>query len=242
MRHRMSWSVAALSFLLVGAQAHAQQRPGGQNAQANAKPIKVEGAIKSVKDNIITVSSGRDNTVMVMVPPNATLAVTGTAEIAGVTAGMNVDFTAELNKQGELQGEVKELTLRDATDVSVKPGAYDPSDTDGAKPLRGLKDGSNSYLIHAKVRSNKDGEIVVAATGIPAIKLKLASDCVISVNFKNPHLASPGDGIIVNGKQVQPGQVYGEDVTIKLTLPYAPKKKGGATTKAPVSEPDPFGS
>ncbi|MBS0211307.1 MAG: hypothetical protein JSS27_20365 [Planctomycetes bacterium] len=240
MRHRTWGSTVALCTLLVSFAAGTAwaQRPNKQSG-AGSKPIKVEGAIKSIANNVITVSSGRDNTVQVMVAPTTNLAITGTAELGALAVGMNVDFTAELNKAGEIQDEIKELTLREATDASVKPGLYEPEDTSG-KPLRAIKDGNHTYLVRAKVRTNKDGAITVAATGAPAIKLKLASDCAINCSFKNTRLASPGDGVFVEGKQVQPGQVIGDSVTIKMTMPYAPKGKGAAA-KTP-NEPSPFGS
>ena len=243
---RAGWaSGIVLALLFITAPAYGQQNRGQQRPPtpaelyAKLKAAKFSGAVKQVKDNTITVIVTGNKEVTVQPSPLAPVAVdvTGTAEFGALTTGMTVEFTGKVNKKGDFEGPVESLTVHEASDNSVKLGFY-PPDGDESGPTVRLKDEASEQFIRAKIRTLKDDELTVTAPGASPIKFKLAPEAKINLAFRSLNVAHMGDGITIEGKEVQVGQYYGEKITIKLTNPLQGKKKPGAPTKPSDS---PFG-
>ncbi|HEX4132757.1 MAG TPA: hypothetical protein VHZ24_22170 [Pirellulales bacterium] len=247
---RQNRLLAAVAFSLVALSATTlpAQRPGqgrGGNPYANLKTTTLKGAIKQVQPaqggTMITVLVTGNQEVAVMLMPTAKVTITGTAHPDGLTMGMNVEFKADLTKGAPTEPEVAELKAFDSGDPSFKSGVYSGEAGTSDAPVRTLAEGTNTYTVRGSLRSVKDGVALVAVPGMPPIKAKLGPDAKITVELKNPSAAQFGDGITVQGKEVKPGQVLGENVAINLNNPLSKKKPGAAPGKASPAG-SPFGT
>jgi len=227
--------LATLGACLSAAQAQQQPQP--------PQMLSESGVVESVSGN--TVSARLDKTLpwIITVGPDATVAVTGTAEPTYLSSGLSIKFTAELDKKGTaVPKEIEQIEVFTPTGKGAV-GVFDSASPD--KPVRAVEDGK-SYEIRTKVGSFKpeSNELTITIGGKKVVA-KTSASLAISINSNDVGLAQEGDAITVKGvydpqqkpnaQNQQPGYATAQSVTVTLTKPLtgAVKKGKKPAAKAP---------
>lgn len=114
-------AVSLLMALPADAQINNRRNPNGQQMQK----IKTSGTLVSATANQIQLSTSTNETKYVMVGPNTTVSITGTAEPEYLKSGVCVEFVAEVAKGGAVKEKIDHLTIvTPTTDRAV--GLYPP--------------------------------------------------------------------------------------------------------------------
>lgn len=175
---------------------------------------------------------------VVKIGPSTKLTVEGTADLSYLGPGVAIDFNAEMNRVGKVEGEIDKLTVCeiDQTDTPV----VEPEDV--TQPLPKDRNAMAKMHVRGTIRSIKNGLMLVQAPGV-SVKAKLAASPTIKVAVHNPSWAQPGDPVLVDGQEIAPGQtaqagqpdqpqqIYGTVVTITMEKPLEGKKKAVPTRK-----------
>lgn len=217
LRH-LACTVAAL-VLIPAASLWAQPKP----ADLKKLPEKrFSGELQQVLRGVIALKvSDSSEPVYVGINQGVPTRVTilGTAEPDFLGPGMFVQFSAMVDKQGNCQGELKEILL------------YEPEATTG--PVFSLDDpvGTPSdsevhkYFIRGQVKANRDGELTIVCSG-QTVKAKIGDKTKITIGLSNIALATVGDKVAVVGKEFEKNKIIAERVDITLSKPLAPRRRG----------------
>ncbi len=192
-----------------------------QQRNVNLKDLKdvtVDGTIEGVQGNMLQVKATAGHPYWVALQPGfSKVGVTGTARPDYLKPGMLVSFTADLpkEKKGEVDEPLADLAIITESDTNTV-GLFN-EDRDNKESTR--------FFVRAKVKTYKDGKLTVMAGGKPVVA-PVPSDLEIKLESIDLGIVRQGDGIKVTGKQVQayksegnniqPGQVVGQTVDIKL--------------------------
>jgi hypothetical protein len=105
-------SVSLLLALTLSAAALAQiRRPPGGGQNQKGQPFDGEGTIDAVGMGRIQMTTTTNQKMLVFVPPNASVRLTGTATADFLHPGLCVEFTAEVNKNGVAKDTISQLTI-----------------------------------------------------------------------------------------------------------------------------------
>ncbi len=195
----------------------------------NGKIVEVaaaSGLVKMVND------AGEE--FMIKVQRDAKVTVAGTAAPAYLSPGLAVRFTAVLSEKGQSQDPVAELTIVELSQA-VQPGMQ----IDGI-PGAEKAEGPQTYVVVGTLGPHKKGQWRVN-TPEKALRIKLEDEATISVDVSNLSVARRDDLIHVEGRQVGPGQVFGDKVEVTLSTPLEPatkKKARGRKSRGSKAEAD----
>ena len=200
--------------------------------------LEASGTLEAVRGNVLEVKTPMLEIWHVQIDPQAKVQVNGTAELDYLRPGLAVRFSGEIDKKGNLQGEVKDLEI--FTPRKGDLGLFETGAAEDAKPVRNA--GAGSYQIRGKISKLKDGEITVTAG--KKVTGKLASDAKVTVNVSEVTYAQPGDGVKVQGQYNDPnrpnaerripGRAIASEVSITLAKPLVSKfKKPASSPRTP---------
>lgn len=216
-----------LPFVLVclACIATTQQAPGQRKkppeGKVNTIRAHVIGTIVRIQgETILAMSARNEKWVVHLKTPRfnveATITVEGTAVVEALRPGVFVRFTADVDKRGNVQGELTELSIFYTPTQSAKPGMF-PNDGEGDLG-KGAKPGVSNYLVIGRVTKYQRGRLSLAIPGTKGVRANLADDIKLSVRSENYRLAGPGDKISAKGFHLpgQKGTLNAQDVKITL--------------------------
>ncbi len=235
-RHHYPLALAGLVGLALAA--------GTARAQFQAPPNSLEyeddATVEVVQGNAIKIRDSKNEDWILQLDNDTKVRLTGEADIRWLQPGVYVRFTADIDKKGTLQKEIKEIEIISAEDRSAL-GFFTPAEGDeAAKPVRTPTEGT--YLVKGKLSKIRDGQMLILA-GNRQVAGKLAGECTLKLDIADHTLAQAGDSAKVKawyfeGRRPvaafnQPGQALAEEVTITLARPLAyTGKKSRSTVKS----------
>jgi len=216
--------LAACLFWVVPAAVYAQQfnpRARNQPKQPAMERFAADGTIEMVAPGRILMLSASNQKWMIWLHREAEISVTGTAEVDFLKAGHFIEFSATLDKRGNVKEEIAELTITTPSQthpLGVWPGAIPggagglaPGGDDrfGAGNAPGMGGGrapgaggaapaptTNIYTIHGRVARCRKGKLTVV-TPRGTFKIELQDEPNIQVKFADYSCARKGDKISV---------------------------------------------
>ena len=227
-------SVALLKQCVTTAEAQ-YDIPQQPQVQLQQLPIiDLKGTIEEVGADLLSIKCEGQAFLLKIAPNYTRVQVSGTADKAYLKPGVLVRFEGEFDKKGQAKAPLEELCVVTPSETN-QPGIHADAPLEGEGPRAAKRGGSEIYLVVGTIKLIKDNQLQVVADGKP-IKVQLAKEIEVKVEIDDHTLAEAGDEITVRGRTVQPpqgqqpGQVYGEDVTITLAQPLE------ATSKAPAKK------
>lgn len=192
---------------------------------------------------VIAVVDDNNQQWRVAVPVGAKISVTGTATADFLRSGLFVEFQAELNDRGEIQGKIGELTIvtpskerpiglfpagtaagggQDGFGAGMGKGEKAPGARTGKK--RGVAAGA--YRIVGRLTVGRGGKLSVQ-TGRGTARFELTEEPKINVDLADYTVAAKGDKVSIKGVMMQnrPGLARANKVEIELAEPLTGAKK-----------------
>ena len=195
---------------------------------AAQKQIKMKGKLKEVTNaTTITITNTMDMEVTVRCRPE-TATVEGTADPAYLTPGVPVQFVADINNGGYIQGDLKEITICTITKQDQETFSLN----DPTKPSNKGKDAINTYLVRGTIKTNRKGALMVNIAGkqpnMPpkVVRGQLADDAKIKVVVSDLKMAQPGDAVEFQGQE-RDGVYSARKLTITMAKPLEPAAAPG---------------
>ena len=237
--------------------------PAAAQPIRRGNPGMMPAMSKSYKGTLVSSSPSQlqisvdSKPLYVMIGQNTQVSVTGAAEQEYLKPGLAVEFVAEVAKGGVVNDKIDHLTL--VTISSDRPGGLLPPEAaasgkkaakddqaqpagpptgDAAsgktsKPRGGKPQLPGTYAVRGTLKMCKNGKISVAVTHGPLVKADLADGATIDVDLADVRLAQRDDAVTVKGKQMRPGVIAAESVTIELANPLTGKKHAKSTKTPP---------
>ena len=255
MLHRALLAACIAGGLLVPASAQ-RIRSGREVRPPKPKmePFAAEGTLEAVMPGRFQILTNSTQNWIIFVDPKAIAHVTGTAEPDFLKVGMFIRFTAEVDKRGLVKDKLKQLTIFTPSQLvfpgiwpeGQEPSADKPAEAGkrfgsgtGASPAAGKPPTSNVYTVAGQITGSRRGRLTVNA-GRAVVRIQVADDAKIVVDFADYSVAKPGDGISVTKGKMFAGRIgmaQALEFTIKLSKPLAlPKKKKRARAKPPAKK------
>ena len=196
------------------------QEASGQG-KINVVNGEVSGTVIGIEGDTILATNIRNEKWIVQVNTprfniRAKVTVEGTAVIEALRPGVYVRFTADVDKRGNVQGEVTELEVFSPSESS-KPGMYR---NDGAINIGGdAKPGVSNYLIAGQIASYRRGKLTLAIPGSKGVRGTVSKDAKLKVRGEDYRMARPGDKISAKGFYLpdQKGTLIAKEITITLS-------------------------
>ncbi|MCH8923578.1 MAG: hypothetical protein IIA67_10580, partial [Planctomycetes bacterium] len=125
-------------------------------------PAKITGTVTGIQGESILVTAVGNEKWIIQTNTRefrikAKVTVEGTAVIEALRRGTYVRFTADVDKRGNIQGELAELEIFTPSE-SAKPGLYS---NDGGEAREGRKPAVSNYLIAGQVSSFRRGRLTL---------------------------------------------------------------------------------
>jgi hypothetical protein len=225
-----------------------------QQQQASLQPVEFQGTIQGVAKNAIKVAA-ENRLLTVTILPITKVHVTGTTTVAALRHGTIVDFVAQIDSHGAIQGKVDALTVTsisqerqlgiypagEAKQDNVVDGFAGKSDKDSGESGKHVKRSSHtakkpaprtqsagSYRVIGQLMAGRNGVMSVRA-GRGTLAFELSGQAKIDVDMADFSAVSRGNEVSVKGAVVpgQPPTIRASEVHIKL-----PEPQGGAKPEA----------
>jgi hypothetical protein len=212
------------------------QLPNRGQAQQPQQPqqpqsVDIAGKVEGVTTGGLTVAGENEQSWQVVIPRDAKVHVVGEAAADYLHAGLFVEFEAELNEHGAIQGKIAELKI--VTPSADHPAGVFPSGgggfggQDGAA-AKGAKRGAltaGKYRVLGRLSAARGGKYSVSARG--TMPFELAEDAKLLVDVSDWNLAAKGDKITVKGMMMpgRQGFAQAQEVKIELSEPLTSGKK-----------------
>jgi hypothetical protein len=222
-------TLLSLGVCLQSGFAQNRQQPKKPPSLQELKDVTVDGTVEGVQGPVLQMKASAGHPYLIALQPGySKLGITGMAKPDFLKPGMLVSFTADVPDERRVELE------EPLTDLAI----ITPSETNTVGLFNEDRDNKEStkFFVRGKVTSYRDGKLTVAAGG-KQIVAPLPADAEIKLDSTDLSIVRQGDAIKVLGKQVQqyksegnniqPGQVVGQMVDIKLqeTLSAATLKK-----------------
>ena len=198
---------------------------------------------------LIQMSTNGNAPLAVLVTPATTVRVMGTATADFIRVGVQVEFTAEVDEQHNVEEKISQLTV---FAPGERPLGLFPEGSTEATPAKRSKPGvlavspdlPATCLVRGRVRSCRAGKLRVdIGSGHADVKAELADDAQVSIDSADLRFARKGDGISVTGTRppmrgaaANARGLVATSVTILAAEPFGagakPKKKGNAPATA----------
>jgi len=192
LRRALALSFIALSFVVVSlvaasSSAFAQKPPAAPKGTTILLDAKVD---QVVPQGILATDKGGKK-YAVGFDAKSKIGLKGNADIDYVTPGSYVQFDVELDAEGKPATEVKKIQITEQSAIT-EPGIFSSKGPDGKPGEPG------PYFVRGTVRTNRDGNMTVAA-GNKQITIKVAEGVTVPVTLADWRMAKPGDAIKGNG-------------------------------------------
>ena len=226
----------------------------GKGVKPKLEPFAAEGTVRAVMPRGIQMLTDSTQNWMVIIDPKTVIHVTGTAEADFLRAGIFIRFTAEVDNRGMAKEKLKQLTIFTPSQQNfpgIWPEGQDPA---GDKPAEGKRrfgtgiggvpsngraagkaPTSGVYSIAGQITRCRKDRLTVNAVRA-AVRVQLAKDPKIDVDFADYSVAKPGDRISVTKGKMFAGRIglaQAQELTIKLSRPLSLAKKKPVRPKPP---------
>jgi len=219
---------AAVTLGLV-AETSAQVFPGQRRnprEQPKMERFEASGTIAGIGRGQIQMVTATQQKWIVMVAPQASIHVTGTADPNYLKVGQFIRFNAAMDKKGKIEEPVGEVTLYTPSAefaIGIWPegmavgdlGAEEPKHQPAPNPFGGGNFGagnpgaaqpaSNRYMIAGRITGSRKGKMFVNF-GRGVAEFELAENPVVNVDFGDYTAARQGDAITVSRGKTYPNQ------------------------------------
>jgi len=234
----------------------------GKGVKPKLEPFAAEGTVQVVMPRGIQMLTDSTQNWMVIVDPKTVIHVIGTAEADFLRAGMFIRFTAEVDNRGMAKEKLEQLTVFTPSQQNL-PGIWpEGQEPAGDKPAEGERrfgtgiggvppvghakappngraagkaPTSGVYTIAGRITRCRKDRLTVHA-GRAAVRVQLAEDPKIDVDFADYSVAKPGDRISVTKGKMFAGRIglaQAQELTIKLSKPLSLAKKKPVRPKPP---------
>lgn len=226
-----------------------------QQQQAALQPVEFHGTIQGLAKNAIKVAA-ENRLLTVTILPLTKVHVTGTATPAALRHGIIVDFVAQIDGHGAIQGKIDALTITSLSQerqLGIYPAGESKQDNvvDGfagksekdsgeagkrgkrsshtAKKTASRTQPAGSYRVIGQLMAGRNGVMSVRA-GRGTLAFELSSQAKIDVDMADFSAVSRGNEVSIKGVVVpgQPPTIRASEVRIKL-----PEPQGGAKPEMP---------
>ena len=234
----------------------------GKGVRPKLEPFAAEGTVQAVMPRGIQMLTDSTQNWMVIIDPKTVIHVTGTAEADFLRAGIFIRFTAEVDKRGSAKEKLEQLTIFTPSQQNfpgIWPEGQGPADDKPAEGQRRFGTGiggvppvgranaapngraagkaptSGVYSIAGRITRCRKDRLTVNA-GRAAVRVQLAEDPKIDVDFADYSVAKPGDRISVTKGKMFAGRIglaQAQELTIKLSKPLSLAKKKPIRPKPP---------
>jgi hypothetical protein len=192
----------------------------------NSLALDDTGAVEAIQGNYVKFRSSKEEVWLLELRPETTVSIEGEADGSYLRPGLAVELTGSVNEKLTLDDPIEEIEVFSGKGRSSQ-GLFSPDESDeDAKPLKNPEVGK--YRIRGRVRTVKDGTIVVAA-GRFMISGKLGEEVKVKINLDDARKAKFGDKMTVkawyyditkpNPTLMRPGKALAEEVKITLSDP-----------------------
>lgn len=220
MLRRSAFALFAVALVCLPAGSALAQKKG---AAPKGTPVSLKGTVKQVApgQGLLVESGGKSYGLGFT--NTSKVSMTGTAGSDYLNPGMFVQLEVQLDGQGKPTQEVKKLSIIEPSAIN-QPGISSAEGPDAKPGAGGL------FLVRGTVRTNKNGELTVAAGSKP-MTVKLSGAMSIPVTTSDWRMAQPGDEVTGDAQALNAPQgaaftpAIAEAVTIKAVMPFQ-KKKG----------------
>ena len=228
--------------------------------------LSISGAVEAVAPGRITLKTPANDTWALMVPRDANVEVTGTAEPDLLQRGAFVRLLATVDRRGQVRGPVQQLTLTEvANRPGRRPGVFRPGQFEppapgdqkddvgfvmpGMQPL--IPEGAEEAMLELRghIRNYRRGFLTLE---VPhplfrgPLRVELKELPTIALEFSDYSHARPGDRVSAKGPQVGPNVIRAKEVSLELNTPVGdPRKRPAPAPDARPLRPEerqPFGA
>jgi hypothetical protein len=215
------FSAAVVGLAAWAAEAHAQKE---FPALPNALALDDTGAVEAIQGNLVKFRDSKENVWLLEVRPETTVLIEGEADASYLRPGLTVELTGSVNEKHALDEPIQQIEVLSGKGRPAQ-GLFSPDDdADEAKPLK--KPEVGKYRIRGKVRSVKEGQLVVAA-GRFMISGTLGDELKVKLTLDDARRAKFGDTMKVKAWYydtwkpilMRPGKALAEDIKITLSEP-----------------------
>ena len=226
-------------------------------------PLEASGTIEAVARGALKIKTITGDSMVLKVMPNATIQVTGSAEVDFLKAGQFVMFTAAVDKRrSRVQDKVAKLTIFTPSETKPPGAYYDQGEGGFGNAEAGFgQAGAGGELGQAppKGAEKKTGKTVAANVEVfeirgriqkikkermevycpsqffkrPLLRMELAEKPEITVDVTDYSVAKEGDKVEVRGFQIAKNAGQVNQVTIELAESLTGAKKKRMITRRP---------
>jgi hypothetical protein len=214
--------------ILAAAAAWAAQAAAQNTFQAppNSLALDDTGTVEAIQGNYVKFRSSKEDVWLLELRPQSTVLIEGEADASYLRPGLAVELTGSVNDKLTLDEPIEQIEVFSGKGRSSQ-GLFPPDESnEDAKPLRNPEVGK--YRIRGRVRTVKDGQLVVAA-GRFMISGKLGEEVKVKINLDDASKAKFGDKMMVkawyydtwkpNPALMRPGKALAENIKITLSDP-----------------------
>ncbi|HUT12090.1 MAG TPA: hypothetical protein VMY42_16430 [Thermoguttaceae bacterium] len=260
----MSTRALCTVCVVLGLLTAAQAQPG-RFPQPQTEPFAADGVVQAIAQGKIQILTNSNQNWLIFLDQKTVIHVTGTAELDFLRPGLFVRFSTALDKRGNAQGQVGELTIFTPSPEQF-PGIW-PEGGMGGNPENPAEGGAagggfgsgfgNSggglgaanaavYTIAGQIQGFRKDQMTVNY-GRGSVQVELAENVSIKVDFADYSVAKKGDRISIKKGKMFPGRMgfaQAAELTIELSDPltFGTKKPVRPTpppkTRRPVQPPE----
>jgi len=231
----MSTRVLFALCMLFGLSTGAYAQPG-RFPQPQTEPFAADGVIQAIAQGRIQILTNSNQNWLIFLDEKTVMHVTGTAEADFLRPGLFVRFSTALDKRGNAQGQVGQLTIFTPSRQQF-PGVW-PEGGMGGNPQnpaegggfgRGFGDAGGGlgaasasvYTVAGQIQGIRKNRMTVNY-GRGLVQVELAENVAIKVDFADYSVAKKGDRISVKKGKMIPGRMgfaRASELTIELSDP-----------------------
>lgn len=187
---------------------------------AKLKNIDFAGQVTAVGPGIIGSVNATNEQVVIYISPNpqeTRVTIIGEADSTVLKSQTYISFVGTIDEAGKLSAPVGDLML-----ITPAP-LIDPEE---------IAIGSDTTLM-GKLLKVKDNKFEMLAMGKRSKKIsgEFVSEPKITLALTDHTIASPGDALVIKGKELEKNKILAQDVQITLAKPLSTGKKRPASSK-----------
>ena len=253
--------LATCLVLSLPALLQAQYYPNRRAQQPGWQPAEFQGTIQTFAKGGLVVACNNNQMWKVAILPATQIHVTGATTADALRSNLIVEFTADIDARGAIQGKIDKLTITSLTKdktVGLTPAAAEGADDDqggfganlggpatdaGTKPAKppahaakktnSRKTAAGRYQVVGRLIVGR-GSALSVQPGHGALAFQLAEQPEIKIDMADFSLVRPGNQVSVQALVMPSRPGVAQAVTVKVKLPEPP----GGEKKSPADRPE----
>lgn len=218
--------------------------------QAAVQPVEIHGTIQGLSRTGVKVLAQNNQVMLVSFTPRTKIVVTGTTTAAALRSGVFVEFDADLDASGQVQGKIDKLTVISLSPqrqpgavrggeakAAAKPGDAKPDDfgagagQEGKPAKRAARPAAKSpsrsqpagnYHVIGRLVVGRDNKMSVQ-TGRSSLMFELADGASVNVSASDLSYAGLGSEVSIKAvmSPTRPVTIQAVEVVAKVSAPEA---------------------